>query len=344
MRRAFPIIILAILGIISAAAETPAAGKVASRAAPASEKPASEKPAEGNPAEGNPYAETPNPALVLALGDQPPRWRPDWPAEIPPDAFLLRGGRTARAVSVSVESSGSYLARWSPLGRILERPFFWAGSAYALSFARGASGLPASYRLAGAGEGPGTESVSLSFSADGTLAAAERRNPDASIVSRFHPFGSTLEELEYDQEGRAAARRSVLFSREGPRAAYFYSDGGESAPAASFDYDSGGRATRIVYGERVFEAVYGARDLPVAVRGAGGAVPGERRYQWDERGLLSRETVFGEDGATLEETAYAYEFDAYGEWTVRRALKYAHRFGIWAPERGVLVRRGIDYN
>ncbi len=307
---------------------------------PAADPAAAEADA-GGPGD-SPIASLPSPAAVLAFGDRPPFWTPDWPDELPPDAFALRGGAKARAVAVSVEGLSEYVSRWSASGKVIERPFFWAESGYSLAFERAASGRPSRYRLID-GEGAESDSVSLSFSAEGALSSCERSSGDRPSRSGFYPFGSVVEEIRYVEDGIAEARASFDFAREGLRSIASVSADGTAETIASYDYDAGGRISAVSTADSQRSAVYGEDGLPravrVAVAASGKTV--ERRLQWDERGLLVREFVFSDDAGV--EIAYDYDFDRKGEWIARRATRYVERFGVRIPEAGDIVRRRIDY-
>lgn len=293
--------------------------------------------------------EPPRVAETLFFGDRSPEWRPDWPADLPPDAFSLRGSRPPRSVVVSIEgsddeSSVEYSARWSVAGAIVERPLFAAGSVFALSFDR--DDRVRGYRIApieaSEGEKSADESVRLIHSSDGTLAAAERKTAEGSVSSTFSYRGSQFEELSFDEEGLLVGRSVCDFSGPLLVACSSYAEDGSFSASARFDYDAHGRVVRVESAESSSETVFDADGRPAFVRAAADAERTERRFQWDERGLLVREFLTDAGGETLE-ISYSYDFDARGEWIARDSSLFVDRFGTRAPEKGPRVLRKIGY-
>ncbi|MFA6508321.1 MAG: hypothetical protein WCT14_19620 [Treponemataceae bacterium] len=339
--------------------------------------------------------ETPTIGEVLSVADQSIAWRPDWPSDLPPDAFALKGVKQAASITLMIEtpetseasadtsaeksseksSAVAYLVRWSPSGAILRRPYFSSAAAYALTFERDATDRPSGYEIeiiasdkassvtkAGetkksaadkktekmpesaktsaeskGAEDSATESVSLTYGQDGALSGAERKTEGKREKSVFTAIADVLQELSYDEGGKAIGRIAYSFISSGLTEVRSYEEDGKETERVRFDYDSGGRITRVRTAELSIESLYNAAGYPLFARSSS-----ERRFQWDERGLLVRESITASDGKTAE-TAYSYSFDSFGEWTERRSFTYVERFGIRVPEKGGRVLRKITY-
>lgn len=338
---------------------------------------------------------------VLAVAGRGVEWRPDWPAELPPDAFAVKSRKRVASISLTAESSdqaeeassSAYLARWAASGALLERPYFFAGAVFILRFERDPSGRIVRFSTAeapaekngaaekdsGTGkETPGSgarkiveqkngaeksggkksetsgvepETVSLAYGSDGALSSAARKKDGTLQTSRFSAYGSGWEEIAYDEDGTAVGRIACFFIPAGLAEARLYAEDGAETSLIRFDYDSDDRITRVQTADSSIEALYApsgsdggssARPLFTRLYAGKDAKPIERRFQWDERGLLVRETLVAADGKA-EETSYSYSFDSFGEWTERRAFRQAEKFGIKAPEKGDRVLRKIVY-
>lgn len=134
------------------------------------------------------------------------------------------------------------------------------------------------------------------------------------------------------------------------------SDDVENRTVIRFDYDSFGRVVAIAEPPFEAEALYDGSGRVVYWRfaedngTAGGktraddkATGGfeERRFQWDERGLLVRELVANSTGQT--EIRYEYTLDGRGNWIERRSTRWMERFGSLVGEGGPRSTRRIHY-
>jgi YD repeat-containing protein len=303
------------------------------------------------------------PGIVGALhfGSRQPTWRPDWPDDVPPDAFAVRGSRVPRSLTVTVEATGEgaadgpgaeYAAAWSPPGSVVRRPLFTPGAAYSLSLDYDAAGRVRGYKVeplaeeagAGGSPAPSGETVVLAYGPDGSLVSAERKSEGKRTAVSFAREGDRLEELSFDEEGVPTGRVSWRFAGEHLVAADVYGENGEVSASIRYDYDSDGRAVRVEAGEYAAEAFYDASGRPrlLSVRSGPEGKTEVRRYQWDERGLLVKEFSTDDEGTEFE-TAYTYAFDAAGEWIVRDSARMVERFGAGFPEKGPRVLRKIHY-
>lgn len=287
------------------------------------------------------------PVLEAAFSGTLP-WRPDWPADIPPDAFLVAGGRLA-PVSISL-SDGEETFNFvrDAGGRLREFPFF----------------LPQGAQAAQGEDGAGHLAVEAVFAANGamqgmTLAGEELWRVD--FPSNFLPYSQMspggafpmirvyredelffvfifespgfLTETWYDSEGNLIAfmRADVIHEDLAPRPAGWRIRSAQIRDAQGFRqteffFDSGGNVTAARSDQGLSSALY--RDArPVFWQS-----PGMRReLQWDGRGLLVRVRNSGEgaaDAAFVPEYRFAHETDAAGNWVRRHLIEVNEVFGL----------------
>lgn len=321
--------------------------------------------------------------LLLALSEGGgAAWNPAWPADFPPDAFIV-GAKGVRSIELVLESaatkteedasSSSAIARWDGVGKLLEFPFASAGSFSPVTVRRSSVGRTIGLRIATApsaspavaakrtagdgkkgaekadtdGKGEAT-TVSFKFASDGTLDSAtlEREAERSFSAFRFRGMqavnGNILTyrsatETRTGEDGIVTAVLDYSFGGGKILALGTRAETGEVTPLIDLDYDSGGRAVSVAEGEFSAEALYDGSGS-VAYWRYGET---ERRFQWDERGLLVRELVSG-DGDRFE-LRYEYRMDAQGNWIERRATRWIERFGSLVSEGGSKAYRTIRY-
>jgi hypothetical protein len=293
---------------------------------------------------------------VLHFGGLPLLWRPDWPAEVPPDAFAVPGKRAPRHLAVSIEASGDedpvvYIAAWDAAGSARERPWFLVEQAYSLEFVydnrgrvRSCAIAPHPSDAAPDGDASAGETVYPVFGPDGALLSAKSVAEGRTASVSFFREGNTVEELAYDEEGLLSGRVSNRFGGQLLVSVETFSEDGTTAAYAGYGYDAHGRVVRVSADEYEAEAFYDSLGRPLrrVVLSGPEKERNERRYQWDERGLLVREFAVDSEGKETE-ISYSYSFDSRGDWVVRESSVFAERYGIRAPERGARVVRKFTY-
>jgi hypothetical protein len=287
-------------------------------------------------------------------------WRPDWPANMPVDAFsVLNGGGGSRVSAVSLNGGEIRLtARRNGRGILSEFPVFLNGGFYQFT-----TNFDAAGKIRGFTRG-GEEPVEIE------LLAFENLGGEPSLA-RIHDgeswfFASILYqdalilETWYDADGNPLA----VFTAEaaGGRPKLYRSvfqalpDGADEEPAAPASqaasplvpalpaaesrlyFDGMGNTTRVDTGEDVFEALYNASGPRYWKRPELGHVA----LQWDGPGHLVRMAGFAEDDAPLD-FRYEYDFDGQGSWTERREFRVTAELGVLIPRPGDSFSRTIEY-
>jgi hypothetical protein len=323
-----------------------------------------------------PEAEEPSGIFPLSLvlealqGPRPRLWRPDWPPEIPPDAFEAEG---AAAVLVELGEAGGgeegeysgplldrYRLAWDSRGRPAELPLALpaAGPAGDPLFVQarlryeGEEGL-ASLDL----EIPGPDSPSgtlrIRFEEPylpGSLPPLRVEYGDRLYHVRFHagiheitetwfdPRGIFLAyfktRIESPEEGSPAWRILGLEGAEYGRDESGWGPKESGVYRLSFFYESGGNLSERAGPGGSFSAIYGERPLYWS------RASRQFSLQWDQGGRLVRLRDLGGDGPSPVDFRYEYEFDSRGNWILRREIALYRAGNLLLPAYGRdLVRR-----
>jgi hypothetical protein len=356
------------------------------------------------PAQEVPVQEAPAPAapfpLSLALeavyGDAAGRWRPDWPLDIPPDAFTVTG--VYSRISVDLEGL-SYTLAYDAQGRPIEFPLVLPASADAAVTGDAAPGEGA------VAAGPILAQASVRYHAEGGIAGLSLRLPSSLtwtaqfplsyIPGQGRPPATGDEAVKVEcasqifyvlfSEG-AAELAETWFDPWGEFAAFFSTriEGAQGAAVAAggspwtvpwrivsqtgtsvrrdYRYESGGNLSQYTGEEGQFSVFYSARQQPLSLTRT---LPSETRiyrFQWDEQGLLTRlrdlsPETGGMGGIVITSPAegleaapaalppvdfrYEYEFDAQGNWILRREIALVSLDGLLLPVYAREITRQI---
>jgi hypothetical protein len=288
-------------------------------------------------------------------------WQPDWPPNIPVDAFNILNDDRAREISAVTLANGDLQlsARRDRRGLFTEFPVFMNGVFYQFTTRFDSRGRINGFLMKG--ESP-VEIQVLAFENSGGRPSLARMHSGGTwlFASLSDQNGVTLETW-YDAAGTPLAVFSAQ-SENGVIRFYKYAIqnyGGEMAapPSASgrrppavvitpgsvvrvkvLHYDSMGNMTRVGSEQGVFEAVYNGRRLYYWQD------PAARRVslQWDDRGHLVRMSGVARDNAALD---YRYEYivDNHGMWIERREFSMEPMLGALVPVSGGSFIRKIEY-
>jgi hypothetical protein len=286
-------------------------------------------------------------------------WQPDWPLEIPPDAFRLSGGE-CRAIRVFVDGAEYRLSR-NGEGRITEFPYLFMGELIQIQVEYDGDSRIARLSLA---------------SAVGKEAAA---GVEADGTDPWSAGPVLLEALEYD-----GASPSVLRARQGDIYSFILLQWGErfifetwydgtGAVTAAYEYRAAGRINEVRRlldgGAGISRRHYDSRFLLTGISALEGGCSvnyyrqdlpkyweregaGHYSFQWDEAGFLVRCYGTAETTASGAETGgnegfvdrrYEYALDNRGNWVERREFLMTRRFGLLSAVQGVTIRREIMY-
>jgi hypothetical protein len=299
-------------------------------------------------------------------------WQPDWPPNIPVDAFNILNDARARDISaVTLVSGGLQLsARRDEQGLLTEFPVFMNGVFYQFKTRFDSRGRISGFVMEG--ESP-VEIQFLAFeNSGGRPSLARIHNGGTWLFASLSDQNGLALETWYDASGTPLAVFSAQ-SENGVIRFYKYAiqnSGGETAapPSAAgrippavqaannikvptvvitpgsavrvkiLHYDSMGNATQAESEQGVFGAVYNGRNLYYWQDPASRKVS----LQWDGRGLLVRMSGVAGDNAALD---YRYEYivDNHGVWIERREFSMEPRLGVLIPVAGGSFIRKIEY-
>ena len=290
------------------------------------------------------------------------RWRPDWPADIPPDGFSLQKGDRPRTLELSNETT-SYAVKRDSGGRLVEFPFFFEDS-----YAK----VEAAYSETGAIKTMVVSIKNYASESDDKSAQAEEKTMNIEFPDGFLPYSDLspggsfppikvtsddsiyyvfifespafLTETWYDGNGEMLAFcKASVNTHNGAwriRSLQIYSEAGVKFEDRFFD--SFGNISEIRIEDRIFTSHFTGADRPVFWNC--------RDYQyeirWDAVGFLrSMKAKGGSDDAEIE-YRYEYELDPRGNWIKRIEAAYALKFDLIVPQpslsRGIWNRRIED--
>jgi hypothetical protein len=306
------------------------------------------------------------------------QWRPDWPVDFPPDAFLVNHENRRNTVIELSNGNENYLLRRDREGRLIEFPYFFTDGVAKVQAIYGTSSvnrnitvlqrLNITYidltitkeegeRIQENGESteedvqtvvtfsiifPAEFSPYSELSMGGSFPPLEVRSGDLVFYIFIFESPIFLTETWYNEDGNM-----LIFSK----ASTIVEDGKfkirslqihDAAGTRFVDYsfDSFNNITEVHYDERLFSAYY-RNKLPTYWQRD--ALISE--LQWDTQGLLTIIKTSDNNGNFLTEYRYRYEFGTFGFWNNRLETAYIIQFDLLAPHlssnRGIWTRRII---
>jgi hypothetical protein len=295
---------------------------------------------------------------VETAGGGGPLWRPDWPPEIPPDAFSPRGRGGALSVEVSIVPADSpvqavYRFSRDRQGRVGEFPFLLNRELFQAELSYNQDSLVSAVLLKGPGE---TEPLHLEV--------LEREASRPSLIrvlwGEAYSFvfiqkkpGGILEAW-YDGEGQLfeAYDFTAALQAGGERIASSRLRG--KGEEENYYYDSRGLITGISGSSGDFSVLYYLDDLPryrdyypaPSLRKDGEFFAlGAYSLSWDEKTFLLLGLSAEAPGAGTEpvDCRYDYILDEKGSWIERREIRMIRRLGLLVPSPGSLIKRVLEY-
>ena len=268
-------------------------------------------------------------------------WRPDWPFELPPDAFTVLAGEISRARIVG-EGYTLNLA-FNSDGRVEEFPFMLNGRMTQVSLAYNDAMEIRELTIAfhSTEEDPWFIEFLEHRDSFPVLARGFRMNAWYFI---YITWGlDEILETWYDVEGNLLGIYSFLLANIGQdRRIRVVQDFSAPDGNIEFHFDSRGLLTDISGTNGFFRALYFREDLPrfwerrpVAGDSLGA---GNFSLQWDVNGVLLRIT-----GGPQINFQYEYTFDERGNWIERREIRMIRSLGHFVPTQGTVFRRVLEY-
>ena len=276
-------------------------------------------------------------ALLLEAVEfsRPGIWRPDWPAELPPDSFNLASDDWA---SITVSFGGNSFSLRRNGEQITEFPWFFDGALVQvyLDYLPSSSGTIPQLKQIFLDDLVSLEILEYSWAKPYLLRILRGGQYFFVLLewgtgfiseSWFDTEGIFLELYEYsflpnDGAERIRSFRSASGGEEGRR-----------------DFDSRFLITGISGLEGEFSLYYSRNNLlaywqrrPLGMEG------GNYSFQWDEREVLVRRSS-SETGDSL----YEYTFDSRGNWVERQEIIMKDNTGLLVPSLGMTVTRILEY-
>jgi len=293
-------------------------------------------------------------------------WKPDWPLEIPPDAFKVLSGEISSCEIICDDFSLSY--KIDQEGKALIFPFIINGkiAQAALAYTE-ASELSEIAITFPSGDDPwnlefleyrNTFPYLVRAYCGGTEGGAE-----GSWYFIYYSWGvSEILETWYDENGKTVGIYGFTLAEVGKkpriRAAKDYSD---PENGTEFFFDSRELVTGVSEPAGFFNVLYFRENSPrywerrpvAGDTGDGNAdintaldatlFGGNFTFQWDELGLLRRLSGEDENNGQLLDCRYEYTLDEMGNWIERRETRRIRELGFLVPAPGTTIRRILEY-
>ena len=273
-------------------------------------------------------------------------WRPDWPFELPPDAFRVLEAELSRARIIGEGYDLSLTFR--PDGLVEKFPFMLAGRMIQVSLVYNNAMEIRELTVAfPAGDEPWEMEFLEHSDSLPTLARGFRMNTWYFIYLTWGM--NEVRETWYDVEGNFLGAYSFPFANIGQDRRirmvrnYFAPNEG-----AELHFDSRGLVTEISLTGGLYRVLYFREDLPRywERRPIAGDLleTGNFSFQWDVNGILVRITGGSyEDGGITVDLRYEYDFDERGNWIERREIRMIRNMGHFVPTQGTIFRRVLEY-
>ncbi|MCL2374728.1 MAG: hypothetical protein FWC65_05755 [Treponema sp.] len=273
-------------------------------------------------------------------------WQPNWPLELPPDAFRVAAGAIS-AITLEGENLRLRLS-YNEAGKLGEFPFM-------------ANGRMAQVSL-NSHEGEIRE-IALRFPPDEAVwefEFLEHRGYYFSLVRvsaggewyfiTLSRWARGITETWFDAEGNVLAAYAFSLAEFGSdmRIRSVLDLLNPAGQGAEYFYDSWGQLTQVAGADGFYSVLHYRDALPRYWdrRPAGGGSGADQFYlQWDAGGFLVRKTRGGaEAGAqAADEYRFEYDLDEKGNWTQRRAIRMVERGGLLFPAPGAVFTRVLEY-
>ena len=292
-------------------------------------------------------------------------WKPDWPLEIPPDAFKVVSGEISSCEIMWDDFSLGY--EFDEEGKALIFPLVMNGK-----FAQAALTYV---------EGSGLSEIAVTFpSGDDpwNMEFLEYRNTFPYLVRVccgdgtsdsglwyfiYYSWGiSEILETWYDENGKTVGIYGFTLAEVGRkpriRAIKDYSD---PESGTELFYDSRGLVTGLSEPAGTFNVLYFRENSPrywerrpVAGDASDGNAEinaaldatlfgGNFSFQWDEAGFLKRLSREDENADIFIDYRYEYTLDERGNWIERRETRMIRDLGLLVPSPGTTFRRVLEY-
>jgi len=268
-------------------------------------------------------------------------WRPDWPLELPPDAFRLHAGEAAR---ITLEGDGLRLSFYTDQeGRAIEFPFMLNGAMAQVSLdfqqqeiREMTVSFPQTQEL--------WEFEFLEYQDSYPALVRAFISGDWFFVS-FSRWDRGITETWFDPEGNVLAVHDFSLIEIGGRQRISAAQDilNPANAGIRWYFDSWGLAARISGPAGSYAVLHHRDTLPRywERRPAAGNGTGDFYLQWDAGGFLVRLTEMNLSQAA--EYRFEYTLDEKGNWIKRQEIRMYHQAGLFFPAPGAVFTRVLEY-
>jgi len=308
-------------------------------------------------------------ALVLEWAEYAAEgWKPDWPLEIPPDAFKVLSGEISSCEIMWDDFSLGI--KFDSDGKALVFPFMLNGKiAQAALVYDELSEIQELAITFPSGDDPWKLEFleyrnTFPYLVRAYCGATESGDGDAAGVWYFifYSWGvSEILETWYDENGKAVGIYGFTLTEVGrkPRIRTV-KDYSNPENGTEFFYDSRELITGVSEPAGFFNVLYFRENSPrywerrPAAEDAGegnteintaldaALFDGNFSFQWDEAGLLRRLSREDDAGVFID-YRYEYALDEWGNWIERRETRMIRDLGLLVPSSGTTFRRVLEY-
>jgi len=312
-------------------------------------------------------------ALVLEWAEYAAEgWKPDWPLEIPPDAFKVLSGEISSCEIVFDDFT--LCLKIGKTGRVEKFPFMLNGkmAQVALAYTEGSELSEIAVTFPSGDDPWNLEFLEyrntfpyLVRAYCGDTEGGDDEAGDAAGVWYFiyYSWGvSEILETWYDENGKTVGIYGFTLAEVGKkpriRAIKDYSD---PEGGTEFFYDSRRLVTGVSEPAGFFNVLYFRENSPrywerrpVAMDAGDDNAEintaldatifgGNFSFQWDEAGFLRRLSREDDNADMFIDYRYEYALDEWGNWIERRETRMIRDLGLLVPSPGTTIRRVLEY-
>lgn len=268
-------------------------------------------------------------------------WQPDWPLELPPDAFKVVSAELSRA-AISGEDF-FFSVNYGKNGLAEEFPLILNGK-MAQVYLSYNDNAEISKMIITFPEDDRWEMEFLEYSGFFPVLVRAFRSGLWYFIYFFESV-SEIRETWYDVDGNFLGAYTISLADIGKeRRIWELRDFSVTGGDTEFYYDSRGLLTEKSGPYGMYKALYFREDLPrywerSMLSESQDPNSGNFTLQWDAGGMLLR--VSGEPD--LADFRYEYTLDDKGNWIERREIRMINRLGLLIPSRGITIKRVLEY-
>jgi len=276
-------------------------------------------------------------------------WRPDWPLELPPDAFTVATGEIS---GITLEGEDWLLTfRYDSNGKLLEFPFMLNNRMTQVKLDRDKKPTEMTLTFPSAEEPWKLEFLEYHDSNPEGFPHLVRGLRGNVWYFIYISWGiNEITEIWYNEQGNLLEAYRFSVANVGQnrriRAILDFKDLDNSSGTGCY-YDSWGFVTEIFGPGGVYKVLNYREALPrywerrPAQGDTGGA--GEFYMQWDVNGFLVRMTERAGESNDPVDFRYEYTLDERGNWIERREIQMFRQFGLLVPSPGTIFKRVLEY-